>query len=344
MSAAQQMDSATLSNLMTNARWMVPIACAAPLYVQDLPMHMPSKVRTRRRRRFKVTIVGLLIVILSVGARGAQSDTVIDSRFFTTSDHVRLHYIEAGRGATLVFVPGWTMPAQIWIPQIRYLAPQFHVVALDPRAQGESQVAASGYDSERRARDIKELLDALHLDAMVLVGWSLGVLESLTYVRLFGTDHLNALVLIDNSVGEEPPPSFDPTFLERLQRDRRATTEQFVRGMYRSSQSEAYYQHIIDQTLKTPTDAAVKLLQSPYPRQMWREILHSVDKPALYVVTARFKEQALNLKRSRPNVQVAVFEDAGHALFVDEPKRFNRLLEVFIDKTSHRKAPATSAR
>jgi non-heme chloroperoxidase len=315
-----------------------------PLYVEARAMHMPSKVHTRHRYRYKAILAAVLAAALSVGASGAQSDTLVDSGFFTSSDHVRLHYLEAGRGATLVFVPGWTMPARIWMPQIRYFAPRFHVVALDPRAQGESQVAESGYDSERRARDIKELLDALHLDAVVLVGWSLGVLESLTYVRLFGTDRLNALVLVDNSVGEEPPPAFDPTFLERLQRDRQATTEQFVRGMYHSAQSEDYYQRIIDQALKTPTNAAVKLLHSPYPRQMWREILYGVDKPALYVVTARFKEQALNLKRSRPGVQVAVFEDAGHALFVDEAERFNRLLEAFIDKIAHRRAPATSAR
>jgi uncharacterized membrane protein YcjF (UPF0283 family) len=75
------MDSATLPNLMTNARWMVPIAYAAPLYVQNRPMHMPSKVRARRRRRFMATIVGFLAVILSVGARGTQSDAVIDSSF-----------------------------------------------------------------------------------------------------------------------------------------------------------------------------------------------------------------------------------------------------------------------
>jgi non-heme chloroperoxidase len=275
---------------------------------------------------------------------GAQADSFIDSGFFTSSDNVRLHYLEAGRGATLVFVPGWTMPAQIWMPQLRHFADRFHVVVLDPRSQGESQVATSGYDSERRARDIKELLDALQLDTVVLVGWSLGVLESLTYVRLFGTDRLNALVLVDNSVGEEPPPTFDPTFLERLQRDRQATTEQFVRGMYHRTQSEDYYQRIIDQALKTPTDAAIKLLHSPYPRQMWREILYGVDRPTLYVVTARFKEQALNLKRNRPKVRVAVFEGAGHALFVDEPERFNTLLEAFIDEVSRSMAPATSAR
>ena len=305
---------------------------------------MRSQTHTYKRSTLRRLALGSLMA-LSIAALGhSRAESAIGNGFFTTSDGVRLHYLHSGHGPALVFVPGWTMPAQIWMPQIRYFAPRFHVVALDPRSQGESQVAASGYDSERRARDIKELLDALHLDAVVLVGWSLGVLEALTYVRLFGTDRLGALVLVDNSVGEEPPPSFDPTFLERLQRDRQATTEQFVRGMYRSTQSEDYYQHIIDQALKTPTDAAVKLLYSPYPRHMWRDILHGVDKPALYVVTERYKEQALNLKRNRPKVRVAVFEDAGHALFVDEPERFNSLLEVFIDEASHPMTPATSVR
>jgi hypothetical protein len=44
-------------------------------------MHMPSKVRARRRRRFTATIVGFLAVILGVGARDAQSGAVIDSSF-----------------------------------------------------------------------------------------------------------------------------------------------------------------------------------------------------------------------------------------------------------------------
>jgi len=36
------------------------------------------------------------------------------SGFFTTSDGVKLHYLEAGQGPAIVFVPGWTMPGWIW--------------------------------------------------------------------------------------------------------------------------------------------------------------------------------------------------------------------------------------
>ena len=31
-----------------------------------------------------------------------------------------------------------------------------------------------------------------------------------------------------------------------------------------------------------------------------------------------------------PEIRVEVLEDTGHALFVDEPERFNRVLEEFL--------------
>ena len=39
---------------------------------------------------------------------------------------------------TLVLVPGWTMPAWIWMPQILAFSQRYHVVAFDPRGQGNS--------------------------------------------------------------------------------------------------------------------------------------------------------------------------------------------------------------
>jgi pimeloyl-ACP methyl ester carboxylesterase len=35
----------------------------------------------------------------------------ICSAYFKTKDGVRLHYLEAGAGPTLIILPGWTQPA-----------------------------------------------------------------------------------------------------------------------------------------------------------------------------------------------------------------------------------------
>ena len=72
----------------------------------------------------------------------------------------------------------------------------------------------------------------------------------------------------------------------------------------------------------------------PVPRTYWREAVYSTQKPLLYVVRPGWlAEQAANLARNRPGTQVAVFNGAGHALFVDDAARFNSLLAGFIART-----------
>jgi non-heme chloroperoxidase len=251
-------------------------------------------------------------------------------RYFRATDGTRLHYIESGTGSTIVFVPGWTMPAEIWAPQIRYFSSRYRVVAFDPRGQGQSQIAIDGYVVERRAEDIRELIEQLGSEPVVLVGWSLGVLESLAYSKFSGPERLRGLVLVDNSIGEEPPPVSDPTFLKRLRNNRRVVTEGFVRNMFRTPQPEPYIEKMTRSALQMPTSAAVSLLSYPFPREFWKRAAYEIDRPVLYVVTERFRGQAENFKKNRPDAWIDVFERSGHALFVDEADRFNNLLGEFL--------------
>ena len=71
------------------------------------------------------------------------------------------------------------------------------------------------------------------------------------------------------------------------------------------------------------------LLSSGITREHWKACAHALKKPLLYVVTPQFEEQAHNLARNRPGTQIEVFKDAGHALFSDEPQRFNAVLMNF---------------
>src|SRR5262249_27217104 len=100
---------------------------------------------------------------------------------FKTSDGVKIHYLEAGSGKPIVLIPGWTMPAWIWEKQIEGLSKKYHVVAVDPRSQGESDKPPYGHLPETRARDYKELVDHLNLKQPVLVGWSMACNELVKY-------------------------------------------------------------------------------------------------------------------------------------------------------------------
>jgi len=102
----------------------------------------------------------LLLCVLS-GTRVIAQTT--KSGFIKTSDGVRIHYVEAGEGRAIVFIPGWMMPGWIWQKQIDELSKKYRVIAVDPRSQGESDKPTYGHLPETRARDYKELVDQLGL-------------------------------------------------------------------------------------------------------------------------------------------------------------------------------------
>jgi len=254
-------------------------------------------------------------------------------RFFKTSDSVQLFFLEAGaehagpKKPAVVFVTGWLMPAKIWRGQLSALAKSYHTLAFDPRGQGESEVPATGYTAERRASDLKEFLQP-H-PRVLLVGWSLGAIESLQYVYMFGADRLAGLALVDSSVGEEPASPAGGTFKEQLRQDRDKALNDFVRAIFAKPRSEKEYAELQRGAKRMGLDDSLALLDYPFERSHWRQIARGFKKPLLYIVTPQFEAQAANLKKSRPATQVEVFRQAGHALFVDEPVRFNALIEKF---------------
>ena len=278
------------------------------------------------------TIAVLLLCLLATSAYAVGFKA--KSRSFTTSDGVRLHYLEAGSGPGMIFVPGWTMPAWIWEAQIEHFAAHYHVVALDPRSQGESQKVATGNSPERRARDVKELAQHLQLGPTVLVGWSLAVPELLTYAEQFGGEGVRAYVLVDGFAWDKHDPQFLSAMLglyTKLQSDRRAFTEKFVRGMYKKPRPEEYIQRLVAASLRTPTDSAVSMSASSIARADWRPAIAKLDRPVLITCQAGLKSMAADPVTSVvPSARVELFENAGHALFVDDAERFNQVLDDFL--------------
>jgi non-heme chloroperoxidase len=279
------------------------------------------------------TLYLVLALVVSTSAAFAQSLPGTTDRFFITSDGVRLHYFEAGQRNrhTLVLIPGWTMPAWIFAPQIRAFSPNYHVIAFDPRGQGDSDIPDTGYDQGRRGQDIADLLKSLGPQRVTLVAWSLGVLDSLAYVHSSGDAKIAGMVLIDNSVGENPPPSPEPPSSSRHPRLTHAQyMRAFVIAMFATRQLPAYINQLTASTLRLPEIDARALLEYPVPRSYWREAIMSTNTPIFYIVRPHLAGQAQNLLADRPNTQIAIFHRAGHALFVDSVTHFNTLVANFL--------------
>ena len=173
---------------------------------------------------------------------------------------------------------------------------------------------------------------------MLVVAWSLGVLDTLAYVKEAGDQRIAGLVLVDNSVGEEPAPRPPPPPIPGVAKPPHAIfMRQFVHAMFHSHPPEIWLDRLTQTCLRTPEPAAKALLAYPVPRSFWREAVYSTGKPVLYAIRPRWTGQAENLVARHRSAETVLFADAGHALFVDEPARFNAMLTDFIDRKIWRK-------
>jgi non-heme chloroperoxidase len=263
----------------------------------------------------------------------ANAEVTAKSASFRTSDGVSLHYLDAGAGPAIVLVPGWTMPADIFEPQINGLSKRFRVIALDPRSQGDSEKTAEGNTLERHAQDIKELLEHLQLQNVVLLGWSNGVPDVLTFVEQNGAKNLRGVVLVDGFLNVSDPQMQKAMngMLGMFQADRAKFTDRFVRSMYASKQTEEYILHVKEESLKTPTNTAVVEMFNVLSKGDFTPILAKMDKPVLYICEPQLESQGKVLQDSLPKARVEVFKTAGHALFVDDAEHFNKVLAEYVD-------------
>ena len=271
---------------------------------------------------------------------------------FTTSDGVKLHYREAGKGQPLVMIPGWSQTAAQFKHQLTGLSDKYRVIAIDMRGHGESSKPTHGYRIHRLSADVHEFLVAKGLSNVVLAGHSMGSSVIWGYWELYGGDRLSKLVLID----QMPMITANPIWADQEKTDSGAildknslydvtnslagadgvkTTEGFITGMFTKAYSRDELNWAIQQNLKFPRPYAARLLYD-HATNDWRDVLPRINVPTLIVggktSLVGWKSQqwmGTQIKGSR----VEIFEEAeggNHFMFMENPDKFNRIVREFI--------------
>lgn len=103
------------------------------------------------------------------------TDLDVEHLHVDTRDGGRLHLLAKGDPAdrTVLLVHGVTLQAGIWRYQFA-LADRYRIVAIDQRGHGRSVAGRDGYGLDRLADDLADVLVALDLRSVVLVGHSMG--------------------------------------------------------------------------------------------------------------------------------------------------------------------------
>ncbi|WP_127504712.1 alpha/beta fold hydrolase [Actinoplanes solisilvae] len=115
------------------------------------------------------------------------------------STSIDLYYEDHGSGPAVVLISGWPFDSRSWEPQVQVLITAgYRVIVYDRRGFGRSSRPTQGYDFDTLAADLDNLLTALDLDDVTLIGFSLGTGEVARYIGKHGTDRLKAAVFIES--------------------------------------------------------------------------------------------------------------------------------------------------
>lgn len=266
--------------------------------------------------------------------------------FFVTSDGVNLYFDIKGKGKPIVLVHGWSQDTTAYQAQFEELSRKYKVLLYDHRGHGRSERTSKGLTLKRYALDLRELIEYLNLDKILLAGWSMGASTVFEYVKNFGVNRLAAVTLFDMT----PKLINDENWklglyhgnytIQNVLDDMTLMSDNFME--YAKSFYKVVAPYLSDEMLPPLIEAAKK--NSPHVMvSMWlamanndyREILSEITVPTVVAYgedsTLYSKETAVYLHSMLPNSKVVAFKSCTHLLVIENPEKATAILDELAD-------------
>lgn len=119
------------------------------------------------------------------------------TKTYEHNENVCLYYEDYGKGQPIILIHGWPLSHKMWEYQIsEFVNAGYRVIAYDRRGFGQSDRPWEGYDYNTMAADLKDLINHLELDDIILVGFSMGGGEVARYIGIYGTQKIAKAILV----------------------------------------------------------------------------------------------------------------------------------------------------
>jgi pimeloyl-ACP methyl ester carboxylesterase len=267
--------------------------------------------------------------------------------YATTDDGVRLYFEETGSGHPVILVHEFAGDLRSYEPQMRHFGKRYRAIAFNARGFPPSDVPehVSSYSQPRAADDVLALLDHIGERQAHIVGLSMGGFATLH----FGLRHpQRALSLCIGGCGYGAELDKRDTF--RAEAD-------VIAGMIRTDGMSAFAERYaygptrVQYQNKDPRGhAEFKRMLSEHSPVGSANTQQGVQKerPSLYTLVEEMRRinvptliitgdedwpcllPGILMKQSIPTAALVVMPNAGHAINIEEPDEYNRIVGDFL--------------
>ena len=263
---------------------------------------------------------------------------------------MKLHYLTAGHGPTVILLHGYAETSRMWRPLIPLLAEKFTVIAPDLPGIGDSAIPADKIDMKTSASRIHALARSLGVEKARVVGHDIGLMVAYAYAAQFPTE-TEKLVVMDAFLPGVPgweaiynAPNiwhfrFNGEYPEALVRGRERIYFEYFWNVFAADKTHS----IPEADRKAYTEAYSK------PGRMRAAWAYFASWPQLAKDFAQLSQTKLTMpvlsiggdkslgnelaeqmKLVADNVTIVVLKDTGHWILEERPKETTEALVKFL--------------
>jgi pimeloyl-ACP methyl ester carboxylesterase len=260
----------------------------------------------------------------------------------TAPDGARLHVLDQGKGAPILWLQGLNAPAAAWAVQLAHFSQSYRGLAPDLRGVGQSDAPHGPYTARQLAQDAVAVLDAAGVDRAHVVGLSLGGavaqelalahpgrVRSLALLATFATQSPRSRALLEAWRALYPGAIADPRL--RKAWELQAYSWLFSDRFWRSDANVRAALRFASSQLPQPPEGFIGQVDAALSHDA-RDRLPAVKAPTLVVHGALDqlspKENGEELARLIPGAELLIVPEVGHAVNLEGQRAVNSALRT----------------
>lgn len=238
-------------------------------------------------------------------------------------DNKIVHYEVLGRGKPIILLHGWVGSWRYWIPTMQAASTSYRAYALDLWGFGETAKETTNYSLEHQTELLDQFMNSMGIGKVALIGHGLGAIVALLYAAKHDSvvDRIMIVCLpvkennLVERFGSTKPSELANRLLEHTPGDDAARSEA------PKADEEAIKTSLEDLKSINLRDISRKLSTASL-------LVHGQKDPVIEVPDLSSNGDLSNMTHH------IIFDESGHFPMLDQPSKFHRLMNDFLDLAS----------